>query len=102
MAMFSPRPIDLHYINIVFWLIFLLIITIGTIGGICVQLYFPSWFDILFLLQNLALPNPQSIEWFQHTMVISIQLHHCPGLHPTLHGYDNTRVKQIAKHNLCL
>jgi hypothetical protein len=30
-----------------------------------------------------------------------VQLHHCLSFLPTLHGVVNTKVKQIAKRNLC-
>jgi hypothetical protein len=42
---------------------------------------------------------------FRHIVVLFVQLHHCPGLHPNPHGVYGTKVKQITKHvkqNICL
>jgi hypothetical protein len=50
-------------------------------------------------LQKLTLPNPLFEMQFGHIMVLHVQFHHCPSLHPTTHGVDGTKVKVKAHYD---
>jgi hypothetical protein len=48
-------------------------------------------------LQKLVPPYPLFEVEFRHTVELHVELHHCPSLHPTPHGINGIKLKQITK-----